>query len=649
MRTNLILGTAGHIDHGKTSLVRALTGTDTDRLPEEKKRGITIELGYAVLEIDEFRLGIVDVPGHEKFVRQMLSGATGMDMAMLVVAADDSIKRQTIEHLDILRLLKLSGGVIAITKADLVEQDWLDLVIEEVRQLVVGTFLADSAIVPVSSHTGTGLDVLRDELKGVATRIQTSGGLSDPAAPFRLAIDRVFSIEGHGTVVTGSVSSGSVSVGDKLVIQPGGLEARVREIQNHDLGVQSIARGQRGAINLAGVHHDEIRRGQELGAVGHLKPTRIVSAGISTLKSGSRPLKDRQRIRFHIGTSEVLATVRLLGMREMKPGSEGLAQFFLSEPIVAVWNQPFVIRNESPLETIGGGRILHANSRRMRDFNSETATMLQKLASDDPRLRISAAFYFDSLSNTELDDLARIAGVAQPEPLVKTMVSDGEIIEIPVTNHKTFYLHRLMVTRVSNLIVDYLRRFHESDPLSVGAQRRTVENYFAYLDSKQIFELAIQQLAAEKRIQKTGDLIALEGCGPQLTVNERKLLAQIIDQFAKAGLDPPTIEQLQKDASKARNSVVQLVQLAVDQGQLVRLDDAILVHWQTIDRIKQELADSLREGQGITMSDIRQLLNTSRKYSIPLCEYLDKIGFTRRDGDLRFLAPQVVSVDQIVE
>lgn len=645
MKTNLILGTAGHIDHGKTSLIRALTGTDTDRLPEEKKRGITIELGYAVLEIDEFRLGIVDVPGHEKFVRQMLSGATGMDMALLVIAADDSIKRQTIEHLDILRLLNLTGGVIAITKADLVEPDWLAMVIEEVRHLVAGTFLADAAIVPVSALNGMGLDVLRDELKKVATRIQASSGLSDPAAPFRMAIDRVFTIEGHGTVVTGSVSSGSVSVGDKLVIQPGGLEVRVREIQNHEQTVQTIARGQRSAINLGGVHHDEIRRGQELAAVGHLKPARIVSTSIVTLKTCSRPLKDRQRIRFHIGTSEVLATVRLLGLRELVPGGQGMAQFFLSEPIVAVWNQPFVIRNESPLETIGGGRIVHAGARRLRDFNELAASMLNKLAGADPQGRISAALYFDSLANTELDELARIAGVSHPESLVQALVSEGEIIEIPVTAHKTLYLHRLAITRAANSIVDWLRRFHESDPLSVGADRKAMENYFAYLDSKQVFQMALMQLATEKRIQKTGDLIALEGFGPQLTTNERKLLAQIIDQFAKSALEPPTIEQLQKDASKARNSVVQLVQLAVDQGELVRLDDSILLHSQTVEKIKQELTNALRDGQGITMSDIRQLLNTSRKYSIPLCEYLDKTGFTRREGDLRFLASQNVQAD----
>ena len=365
MATNLILGTAGHIDHGKTSLIRALTGTNTDRLPEEKKRGITIELGYAVLEVDDIRFGIVDVPGHEKFVRQMLSGATGMDMALLVVAADDSVKRQTTEHLDILRLLDLPGGVIAITKSDTVEDEWRDMVIEEVRELVRGTFLENSSIVATSAHTGEGLPELKAELLKVARDISLRSDLVDPSAPFRMAIDRVFSIEGHGTVVTGSVSSGSVKIGDKLEIQPGDVGARIREIQNHDLAVQEIGRGQRGAINLAGVHHAEIKRGQELCAIGHLVPARIVSARLQLLKNATRPLKDRQRIRFHIGTNEVLASVRLLESKVLEPGESGFVQFFLSDPIVSVWNQPFVVRTESPLETIGGGRILMSNAQRL--------------------------------------------------------------------------------------------------------------------------------------------------------------------------------------------------------------------------------------------------------------------------------------------
>ncbi len=641
MKTNLILGTAGHIDHGKTSLIRALTGIDTDRLPEEKKRGITIEPGYAVLELDDFRLGIVDVPGHEKFVRQMLSGATGMDLALLVIAADDSIKRQTVEHLDILRLLDLPGGVIAVTKADLVEPQWLELVREEIRGLVKETFLADAEIIPTSSHTGAGLDELRRALTREARRVQgvqEKARAADPGAPFRMAIDRVFTIEGHGTVVTGSVSSGSVAVGDKLEIQPGGLQARVREIQNHDLAVDTIARGQRGAINLAGIHHDQLHRGQELGAAGHLHPTRIISARIRTLANSSRPLKDRQRVRFHIGTSEVLASVRLLDCRIIEPGHQGLAQLFLSQPVVAVWNQPFVIRSESPAETIGGGRVRHPNAARLRLKTPETIQILEQMGAAAPAPRVAAAIFFDSISNQDLDNLSRIAGVAQPRPIVDELVKSGEIIEIPLTAHKTLYLHRLFLKQTANQIVDYLRRFHQSDSLASGVPRKTLENYFAFLETREIFNLALQQLVADKTIRTSGALVSLEGHGPQLTANERKLLTQIVEQFSSAGLDPPTIEQLQKSASKARESVPQLVQLAVDQGQLVRLDDKILLHVDTLNQIKEQLQGILADGIGITLSDLRQHLNTSRKYAVPLCEHLDAIGFTRRDGDLRYLA-----------
>lgn len=638
MNTNLILGTAGHIDHGKTSLIRALTGTDTDRLPEEKKRGITIEPGYAVLEIGDCRLGVVDVPGHEKFVRQMLSGATGMDLGLLVVAADDSIKRQTVEHLDILRLLDLRAGVIAITKIDLIEREWLEPVTEEVRELVAGTFLAEAPIIPTSAHSGEGLDALREALTAAADRVRAVGGLSGPDAPFRMAIDRVFTIEGHGTVVTGSVSSGSAAVGDKLEIRPGNIDVRIREIQNHDLAVQTVQRGQRGAINLAGVHHGQIRRGQELSATGHLQPARIVSARISVLGNCSRPLKDRQRIRFHIGTNEVLATVRLLEGREMPPGSSGLAQFFLSEPIVSVWNQPFVIRGESPLETIGGGRILHSNAHRLRRVSAEDLDRLGQLGSDQPEVRVAAALYFDSCYNQNLPDLARIVGVADAESVVHALVQSGDVIEIPLTAHRTLFVHQLLIQQIATRITDYLKRFHQTDPLASGVQRQKLENHFAYLNSKELFGLAIQQLADSRDIQRTGELITLAGHGPQLTANERKLLVQIVDQFQTAGLEPPTIEQLQKNASKARDSVPQLVQLASDQGQLVKLDDKIFLHAATLEGIKSSLVDLLGDGSGITMSDLRQHLNTSRKYAIPLCEYLDAAGFTRRQGDLRFLA-----------
>ncbi len=641
MATNLILGTAGHIDHGKTSLIRALTGTNTDRLPEEKKRGITIELGYAKLEIDDFQFGIVDVPGHEKFVRQMLSGATGMDMALLVIAADDSIKRQTTEHFDILQLLDLRGGIIAITKCDTVEPEWLEMVVEEVRELVKGTFLEDSAIIPTSAHTGAGLDELKKELVNVAHNVAAGNELVDPNAPFRMAIDRVFTVEGHGTVVTGSVSSGHAEIGERVEVQPGNLEARVREIQNHDLAVDEIARGQRGAINLAGVHHGELKRGQELCGTGHLRPSRIISAKVQLLPSIHRPLKDRQRVRLHVGTNEVLASVRLLQGKELSPGKAGYVQLFLSDPVVSVWNQPFVLRTESPLETIGGGRVLMSNAARLKKPTEADIQMLEQMGSEVPTQRVGAAIYFQSMQNDHLSDLARIAGVSSPAENVQQLKEAGQVVELKLSPQKSLIAHQATIEQLGDSIVKYMKRFHESDPLASGVERIKLEGFFTYVETKQLFDAALKQLLQTKKLQQAGTVFALEGYGPQLTKNEKLLLAKIIERFAGAGLEPPTTAQLIKEATKSAQSVPQLVKLACDQGLLVKLTDDIFLHRQIVDDIQSQLTGMLADGSGITMSDLRQHLNTSRKYAIPLFEYFDATGFTRRDGDFRYLVSAV--------
>ena len=331
MAIDLILGTAGHIDHGKTALVRALTGTDTDRLPEEKRRGITIELGFASLDLgQDFRLGIVDVPGHEKFVRQMLAGATGMDMAMLVVAADDSVKPQTREHVEVLRMLDLHAGVIVLTKCDLADEDWTDLVEAEVRELVADSFLESVPIIRTSAVTGQGVDELREALVQAA---ETASSRIDDAtlqAPFRLPIDRTFTMAGHGTVVTGSVVSGQANLGDELTIQPGNVAVRIRGIQNHDEAVQSVQRGQRAAINVAGIHHDEIHRGHELTAIGHLEESQLITVRLHVLDTAPRAIKNRSHIRVHVGTAEILATVALLNKKEVEPSESALAQLFFA-------------------------------------------------------------------------------------------------------------------------------------------------------------------------------------------------------------------------------------------------------------------------------------------------------------------------------
>ncbi len=640
MTKNLILGTAGHIDHGKTSLIRALTGTDTDRLPEEKKRGITIELGYAVLEIGEFRLGIVDVPGHEKFVRQMLSGATGMDLVLLVVAADDSVKRQTLEHLDILRLLDLPAGVIALTKCDLVETDWLDLVTDEVREQVKGTFLENVPIVRTSVVSGAGIDDLKTALLDAAHHAQSTRQQAVQDAPFRMAIDRVFTIEGHGTVVTGSVSSGRINIGDQLEIQPGAVKVRVREIQNHDRTVEQLSRGQRGAINLVGVHHGEIHRGQELSSIGHLLPSRILTVSLQMVEGASRGVKDRQRIRFHVGTAESMANVRLLGDKKLEPGRSGWAQVFLAEPVVSVWNQPFVIRSESPVETIGGGRIAHPNASRLDAGRSADIEMVNQLTDRDEQQRAAAAVYFKPIYNTQLAELTRIVGVSGPAEAIESLVAAGDLVAFRLSPQKTMYIHALRGAQLGDQIRRCLQRMHEQNPLASGFAQQEIENHFLYLETRELFEFVLQQLIQDKSVQRLGKLYALEGYGPSLSAGEKKLLADIVQRYKSADMAPPSVKELQKEIVKNRQSVPQLVQLARDQGELVQLDDQLFMHQQTVDGIKRRLTELMNGGKGITLSDIRQHLGTTRKYAVPLCEHLDEIGFTRRDGDLRFLGNQ---------
>ncbi|MCA9270406.1 MAG: selenocysteine-specific translation elongation factor, partial [Planctomycetales bacterium] len=427
MTIDLILGTAGHIDHGKSALVRALTGVDPDRLPEEKRRGITIELGFAELLAGDFRLGFVDVPGHERFVRQMLAGAASMDLALLIVAADEAVKPQTREHLDILRLLSLPAGVVAITKCDLVGDDWLQLVREEIRELTAGTFLRDAPVVATSAHTGQGLDELRDAL---AVAAQQAHRVREPQQrlPFRMAIDRVFTVAGHGTVVTGSVMSGAAGVGDHLALEPAGREVRVKGLQNHDRPVETVCRGQRAAINLAGVHHQEVERGEELAAIGYLAATRRIVVALQSL-AGAAPLKDRQRVRLHAGAAETMATVRVLKRDALEPGEAGLVQLFLKRPIVAVWGQPVVLRSESPVTTLGGGRVLSLTSRRIAGDDVAALAMLRQLQADAPALRVEAAVFFAGFDHWKEMDILRAAGVADAASHVHQLLASGKLVD----------------------------------------------------------------------------------------------------------------------------------------------------------------------------------------------------------------------------
>lgn len=637
MLKDLILGTAGHVDHGKTSLIRALTGTDTDRLPEEKKRGITIELGYAFLELPPFRLGIVDVPGHEKFVRQMLAGATGMDLALLVVAADDSIKQQTREHLDILRMLDLPAGVIALTKCDLVEPEWLPMVEEEVRELVQGSFLADAPIIRTSARRGEGLEPLKEALRTAAEAAAASARQSALNAPFRMAIDRTFALEGHGTVVTGSVSSGTVRVGETLEIQPGSIPVRVRSLQNHDQAADEVHRGQRAALNLAGFHHQQIRRGHELAAPGHLKASRLMTVDLFVLPSIKKPLKDRTRVRFHVGTAELMGNVRLLEQAELAPGSSGLAQIYLSEPAVATWNQPFVIRRESPVYTIGGGRILDPNATPIRRPDERLLQRLKELASSDEVRRAAASAYVRGV-DWDPSELPRTAGVHDVDGAINRLLDQKELTRISLSPTRSQLVHVDVLEDLGQRLVKVLNRMHDQNPLRFRHPMTELLQHFDFLQSPELLKIVIQRLTREKIVDVVPGNIGLVDRGPKLSKGERALMDQLVNDLKSQGLQTPSVKELEKSTRKNREAVRQLLKLAADNGDLVQISDEYFVHRDTIDDVKQTIANAIREKGGVTVSDVRQILNTTRKYAVPLCEYLDASGFTVRDGDQRRLA-----------
>lgn len=635
MSTDLILGTAGHIDHGKTSLIKALTGVDTDRLPEEKLRGITIDLGFTQLTLGDFRLGIVDVPGHERFVRNMLAGATGVDLALLVVAADDSVKPQTREHLEILRLLDLESGVIALTKCDLPEADWLELVEEEVRELVRGTFLESAPVIRSSAVTGQGLEELRGALSSAAQQAAASARRKLRRAPFRLAIDRAFTVAGHGAVVTGSVASGAVRLGDELTLEPGAVQVRVRGLHNHDEPVEEVHRGQRAAVNLAGVHHDEIRRGQELASPGYLQPSSLLAVQLHLLDAVERPLKQRSQVRCHLGTAELMASVVLLDRDRLQPGDSAPAQLFLNEPAVAAWGQPFVLRSESPVATIGGGRVLDPCAAKAPRHQDEILARLTELGSPEPLERASAATYFFSLKPWRPHDLVRSAGVDEADAKIAELIRRGELQELTLSASRKLLVHQKRLDELFVRIEGLLEREHKAFPLRTMLDRAPLASRIAYLGSDALVDAVLDAMQRAGRLRMNQRGVALPGRGPQLSNNEQKLLTQMIEAFRAAGYQSPSVDELRSQAVRNQQSVPQLLALALADGQLVEVSSGYYIHAETEQRLRQTLAEALAGGKGLTVSQIRELLGVSRKYAVPLCEYLDAIGFTRREGDLR--------------
>jgi selenocysteine-specific elongation factor len=640
MPRDLILGTAGHIDHGKTSLVKALTGIDCDRLPEEKARGITIDIGFATLDLGDFRLGIVDVPGHERFIKNMLAGATGVDLAVLVVAADDSVMPQTREHLEILRLLGLRHGVIALTKCDLVDETTREVVELEVHELVQGSFLESAPLVRTSAQTGLGIEELKQAITGVCRGVETRTGNEW----FRMAIDRSFIVQGHGTVVTGSVTSGRLRVGDEIEWLPRGERVRVRSLQNHDQPVEEVHRGMRAALNLAGVHHEDVIRGQEVATPGYLLPSRVVTVRLHCLADAKRPIKHRAPVRFHVGTAEIMGTISLLDCDAVEPGGWGLAQLFLEEPATATWGQPFVVRGPSATQTLGGGQVLQPVAKKIRRRHLEMLERVERLWSGDAEQRVLTVAWFGGFSGFTVPDLVRGANVDpdQAADLVNRLKTRGELVDVAVGSSRRLLLHADMLKELDERILQVLARLHEQFPLMSAHDRQKVQSQLDYVGDDGLVHAAVDRLIQQKRL--TGDLrrVARADFKPKLSGNQRKLKDRIVAAYQEARFQPPEPASFAGQAGGNAASLKDLFEVCVAEGYLVQIVDEIYLHADTEADMRRRITERLANGPGMTVAEIRDLLGTTRKYAVPLCEYLDRVGVTRREEDLRVLGADAV-------
>ena len=634
---SIIVGTAGHIDHGKSALVRALTGTDPDRLPEEKKRGITIDLGFADLQIQDVKFGFVDVPGHERFVKNMLAGAHGIDVLALVIAADEGVMPQTREHFDICRLLEIREGIVVITKSDLVEPEMLGLVEEEAKELVTGSFLDKAETISVSSKTGAGLDKLKQSLLKIAGRLPAR----DSDLVMRLPIDRAFSMKGFGAVVTGTLIAGEIAEGNELELLPKSHRVRVRGVQVHGKSVSRARAGQRTAVNLAGIDVAQLERGMVLGEPSILRPTQIIDASITVLPNASRGLKSRSRVRFHLGAAEVLGRIRVLDqLTEISPGQTGLAQIRLEVPIVTVSNDRFIIRSYSPAETVAGGVVLdpQASKHRSKEIDKTRQKLAHLLKAD--RVEKLVAFVAGANGGVRVDDLVGVLGLNR-----KLVLSLGEQAKSgkQVVEAEGILLSGENFDRLSKDVVSALESHHKREPLSRGMLRETLrEKVFAHT-LPEIFGAVIDRLVKTEIVVSEKDFVRLSSHNIGLSEADTRLKEKLAKVYLEAGVEAPTVDEAFSRAgvaSTGRNQARKVLQLLIDDGSVVRIQPEMFMHKTVKDSLKAKLSDygSRNEPQRlIDVAAFKELAGVSRKYAIPLLEYFDSERVTRRAGDKRLI------------
>jgi selenocysteine-specific elongation factor len=638
---SIIVGTAGHIDHGKTALVRALTGVDADRLPEEKRRGITIDLGFAELELEDVRLGFIDVPGHERFVKNMLAGAHGIDVVALVIAADEGVMPQTREHFDICRLLGVRSGLVCLTKTDMVDEELLALVRAEAEELVAGSFLEDAPVLAVSARTGVGVEELKTSLKRLASQVPARS--AETIA--RLPVDRAFTMRGFGAVVTGTLIAGEIKEGDEMELLPVGVRVRVRGLQVHNSQVTRASAGQRVAVNLGGIEAAQVERGMVLAPVGRLRPTQIIDAQLDVLESAPRPLRSRMRVRVHLGAAEVLARVRVLEETgEIAPGESGLAQLRLESAVVALPKERFIIRSYSPSLTVAGGRILDALAAKHRGREVAGAReRLTRLVTADRREAFALFVETAGEQGVRHADLAARTGWTDEalEDAAKRALKSGAVVDAGGV-----YINKESFERISQATFAEVRQHHQREPLARGLPRETLRERIFSHTSPEVFRAVMMHLERIGSLVSEKELVRAASHKLSLSSDDTALRDRLEQIYKDAALEPPTLDEAlsaahaEGGARAAREYERKIFQLLLDARLLARVSPDFYFHREALDLLTTKLREYAARHEPERLIDVptfKTIAGITRKYAIPLLEYFDRERITRRAGDKRII------------
>lgn len=631
---HIIIGTAGHIDHGKTTLIKALTGKDTDRLKEEKNRGISIELGFTYFDLPNGkRAGIVDVPGHERFIKNMLAGAGGIDLVLLVVAADEGVMPQTKEHLSILSLLHVKKGIIVLTKKDMVEEEWLEIIIEQITEDVKDTFLENARIIPVSSTTKDGLDSLIDEIDKLTDEIPGK----EIEKPFRLPIDRVFSISGFGTIVTGTLISGVIREGEKIMIYPGKNEVRVRTVQVHDSKSDFAQAGQRVAINIAGVKVSDIKRGDVIAQPNSMDCSLMFDAKLKLLESSQRSINNRDRLRIYHGSAEIFGRVVLLDREELKPGEETFVQMRLEEEIACQKDDYFIIRFFSPMVTIGGGIILDPNPPKRKRYKEDVIEELTIKEQGSIEEIVEQNIMKLSASYPDIETISKTSGnvsLVQCKEIVKALKENKRIVAFD-SKEGTFYLHIDYIDALQKTIKANLSEYHKKFPLRFGMPKEELKSRVLENTKQRISDLIFEYLNNEKTIKLLGKNISLWDFEVAYNKEQQEIKNLIMKEYETLMFNPPKFSDL-KAMNKGKD-VVQVFNALLDSGNLIKADQEIIFSKVAYDESIRILKSYLEKNKSIGLGEFRDLLGTSRKYAMALLDLFDQQKITKRIEDVRVL------------